>query len=62
VTNLWINAVLGMPQPDYSALRARFGVRFPDPVEKKNFKPFPSGLLGPIRLMIYTQGKLSSVR
>jgi hypothetical protein len=54
VTNLWINALLGMPQPDYSALRARFGARFPDPAEWKTFKPFPSGFLGPIRLLIYS--------
>ncbi|MEN6605711.1 MAG: glycosyl hydrolase, partial [Bryobacteraceae bacterium] len=56
VTNLWINAVLGMPQPDYSALRAKFGERFPDPLEWKQFKPFPSGLFGPARLLIYSAG------
>ncbi|MEN6533233.1 MAG: glycosyl hydrolase, partial [Bryobacteraceae bacterium] len=56
VTNLWINALLGMPQPDYSALRARFGWRFPDPLEWKQFKPFPSGLFGPVRLLTYSAG------
>ncbi len=52
VTNLWTNAVLGMPQPDYTALRAKFGVRFPDPVEWKRCRPLPSGLLGPTRLIL----------
>lgn len=54
VTNLWINALLGMPQPDYSKLHARYGQRFPDPLEWKHFKPFPSGLLGPVRLLTYS--------
>ncbi len=52
VTNLWSNAVLGMPQPDYAALRAAYGVRFPDPVEWKRCRPLPSGLLGPARLVM----------
>lgn len=51
VTNLWINAMLGRPKPDYSALKARFGARFPDPSEWKVGKVLPSGLLGPVRLM-----------
>ena len=52
VTNLWINAILGMPEPDYSALNSRFGARFDKPAEWKNFKPFPSGLLGPVRWLL----------
>ncbi len=52
VTNLWINALLGMPEPDYSRLSARFGARFPAPVEWKKFKPYPSGLLGPVVVAI----------
>jgi hypothetical protein len=52
VTNLWINALLGMPEPDYGKLNARFGARFPAPVEWKRFKPYPSGLLGPVAVTI----------
>jgi hypothetical protein len=56
VTNLWSNAMLGMPQPDYTALRATFGNRFPDPVEWKRCRPLPSGLLGPTRLILGNAG------
>ncbi|MEN6604374.1 MAG: glycosyl hydrolase, partial [Bryobacteraceae bacterium] len=52
VTNLWINALLGMTEPDYSRLYARFGARFPAPAEWKQFKPYPSGLLGPVVVTI----------
>lgn len=52
VTNLWINAMLGRPQPDYSALNAKFGVRFPAPVEWKKCSPLPSGLLGPVSIQM----------
>jgi hypothetical protein len=52
VTNLWINAFLGMPPPDYSRLRARYGILFPDPSEWKTAGPLSSGLLGPVRLEI----------
>lgn len=52
VTNLWINAVLARPQPDYSALNAKFGIRFPDPQEWKVATPLPSGLFGPARLHV----------
>jgi hypothetical protein len=48
VTNLWINALLGMPEPGYGKLNARFGTRFPAPAEWKRFKPYASGLLGPV--------------
>jgi hypothetical protein len=52
VTNLWINAMLGRPRPNYAVLKAQFGERFPDPVEWKQCQPLPSGLLGPVRLMV----------
>ena len=55
VTNLWINAVLGMPPPDYRTLHARFGARFGEPAEWKSFQPLSSGLLGPVRWMIATR-------
>ncbi|MCZ2077265.1 MAG: hypothetical protein HUU41_12955 [Bryobacteraceae bacterium] len=51
VTNLWINGVLGSPQPDYSALRRKFGPRFSGPAEWKSATPLPSGLLGPARIV-----------
>ncbi|PYV16726.1 MAG: hypothetical protein DMG07_07235 [Acidobacteria bacterium] len=54
VTNLLINRLLGTPQADYKALRAKFGERFPDPQEwKKVDEPFPSGLLGPVKILPY---------
>jgi hypothetical protein len=52
VTNLLINAVLGRPQPDYKRLHEHFGWRFPDPEEWKSGKPAPSGLAGPVRLLV----------
>jgi len=52
VTNLLINKVLGMAEPDYKELNARYGERFPQPIENKTIlNPFPSGLLGPVRLI-----------
>jgi hypothetical protein len=56
VTNLLINAVLGRPQPDYKRLHEQFGQRFPDPEEWKSGKPLPSGLAGPVRLLIEPGG------
>jgi hypothetical protein len=52
VTNLWINSMLGQQQPDFTELNERFGERFPNPSEWSNFQPFPSGLLGPVRLLV----------
>jgi hypothetical protein len=52
VTNLLINEVLGQPQPDYAAVHAKFGQRFPDPTEWKTAKPLPAGLAGPVKLSI----------
>jgi hypothetical protein len=51
VTNLLINQVLGRPRPNYSAIHARFGQRFPDPAEWKECHPLASGLRGPVRLV-----------
>ncbi|HKW99655.1 MAG TPA: glycosyl hydrolase [Bryobacteraceae bacterium] len=54
VTNLLINRVLGMGPIDYSAVYARYGRRFPPGEEwEKVREPFPSGLLGPVRLEFY---------
>ena len=54
VTNLLINRLLGTKQPDYGALRAKYGERFPGPQEWKAVeKPFPSGLLGPVKIIPY---------
>ena len=54
VTNLLINRVLGAGPVDYSAVYQRYGKRF-DPGEEweKVREPFPSGLLGPARLVFY---------
>ena len=54
VTNLLINRALGMGPIDYSAVYARYGRRFPPGEEwEKVREPFPSGLLGPVRLVFY---------
>lgn len=52
VYNVLANRVLGLPDPDLKALRATFGVRFPDPQEKKLMaNPAPSGLIGKITII-----------
>jgi hypothetical protein len=54
VTNLLINRVLGAGPMDYSAVYGRYGKRFPPGEEwQKVREPFPSGLLGPVRLVFY---------
>jgi hypothetical protein len=54
VTNLLINRVLGMGPIDYSAVYERYGQRFPPGEEwEKVREPFPSGILGPVRLVFY---------
>ncbi len=55
VTNLLINRVLGQPDPDYTELNARYGARFGPPREKELAQPVPSGLLGPVRLVVARQ-------
>jgi hypothetical protein len=52
VANLLINALLGQPPPDYTELKKAYGDRFPYPQEwKANPGPWPSGLLGPVRIV-----------
>lgn len=52
VANLLINKVLGMGPVDYSAVYAQYGRRFPAGEEWDLVRePFPSGLLGPVRLV-----------
>ena len=55
VANLAINQLAGIPPPDYSALIRKYGKRF-DPQDMDNLKPLPSGLLGPIRLIVRPAG------
>jgi alpha-L-rhamnosidase len=51
VGNLAINQLAKGPLPDYRELNARFGERF-QPQDMANLKPLPSGLLGPVRLVL----------
>ena len=54
VTNLLINKVLGDGPIDYRAVFAKYGRRFPAGDEWDVVRePFPSGLLGPLRLEFY---------
>jgi hypothetical protein len=64
VTNLLINRVLGAgAPPDYSAVNEQFGDRFPPGSEWTAVRePFPSGLLGPVRLVFAAQRSQSSAR
>jgi hypothetical protein len=48
VVNLPLNRFLGLPDEDLGPLRAKFGVRFPAPEEKKMASPAPSGLIGAV--------------
>ncbi len=51
VVNLSLNRFLGLPDEDLGPLRARFGVRFSAPEEKKVVsEPWPSGLIGRVWL------------
>ncbi len=56
VTNTAINELAGQPSRDYTALNAKFGKRF-DPQDMDNLKPLPSGLLGPVKILIQEPGK-----
>ncbi|HEV7218456.1 MAG TPA: glycosyl hydrolase, partial [Terriglobales bacterium] len=51
VGNLAINTMAGHSLPDYRLLNARYGERFV-PQDMENLQPLPSGLLGPVRLII----------
>ena len=46
-----INELAGQTLPDYKLLNLRYGVRF-TPQDMQNLKPLPSGLLGPIKLLL----------
>ena len=50
--NLAINEMAGQVQPDYRLLNLRYGERFV-PQDMKNLRPLSSGILGPLRLLIY---------
>lgn len=50
VANLAVNELAAQPPPDYSALNARYGERF-QPQDVNAIKPYPSGILGPVRLI-----------
>jgi len=51
VANLSINLLAGQERPDYRLLWARYGQRFV-PQDTQLIAPRPSGLLGPVRLLI----------
>jgi hypothetical protein len=51
VGNSALNEMAGKPLPDYKALNAKYGERF-QPQEMNLVVPQPSGLLGPVRLVI----------
>jgi len=58
VTNLLINRVLGEPDPDFSRLPQP--LRFPLPQEKKLIpEPLPSGLFGPVEIIVYRRVPLA---
>ena len=50
VYNTAINLLAGQPPRDYTALRAKYGVRF-DPQDMDHLQPIPSGLFGPVHLI-----------
>jgi hypothetical protein len=52
VDNLAINTLAGRTLPDYRLLNSRFGERF-QMQDMKDLRPLPSGILGPIRLILY---------
>ena len=54
VTNLLINKILGDGPINYSPVFAKYGNRFPPGEEWDVVRdPFPSGLMGPVRLVYY---------
>jgi hypothetical protein len=56
VANLLINRVLGQGPIDYSKVIAKYGDRFPGGDEWELVRePFPSGLLGPVRLVFFVE-------
>lgn len=51
VGNTAINYLAGSRLPDYKELHQRYGERF-QPQDMENLQPLPSGLLGPVRLLV----------
>jgi hypothetical protein len=51
VGNTAINEMAGKPLPDYRLLWDRYGKLF-EPQGMEDVKPVPSGLLGPVRLVV----------
>lgn len=51
VGNLAINSLAGQSTPDYRLLNSRYGERFL-PQDMENLQPLPSGLIGPVRLVV----------
>jgi len=53
VTNLIINRILGLPEPDFGKVNDKYGRRFPDPRERRECHPQQSGMLGPVEIKAY---------
>ena len=51
VGNTAINEMSGRSLPDYRLLNARYGIRF-IPQGMENLQPLPSGMLGPVRILV----------
>lgn len=51
VGNLAINEMAGRALPDYRLLNSRYGERFL-PQDMENLQPLPSGILGPLQLVV----------
>jgi hypothetical protein len=51
VGNLGINTLAGQKLPDYKLLNIRYGERF-QPQDMNDMRPLPSGLIGPVTLVI----------
>jgi hypothetical protein len=56
VTNTAINELASQPPRDYTSLNAKFGKRF-DPQDMDNLKPIPSGLFGPVKILMEEPAK-----
>jgi len=61
VGNLAINRMAGAALPDYRLLNARYGERF-KPQDMNKLEPLPSGILGPVRLIVRLHMALLSAR
>ncbi|HVW19916.1 MAG TPA: glycosyl hydrolase [Opitutaceae bacterium] len=56
VANLALNEMAAHPLPDYTALNAKYGVRF-EAQEMNEVRAVPAGLFGPIRLLSTPDGR-----